>query len=716
MPRTLQRLSRSELSGALGAVFALVALCLAISAAALWNRHVYERALDHVILAVDAKEVAKAARDQSLSLTESLQKLRSAGVTAVAVHEYTLQDAVEDGRAFLLTPSGLAALFPMSRAGPSPATDFSSLGEDDVGTDVSEPSPFLFGFSPGAADPWFARALEANLPGDFRLVYLDERVTIWQLPRTRSLAGVSLGFDPNHLAAVREAGLDIIPRLRPSEGRSLDQIRSAIEQIDGEPVAAVVFWGAAATGHPDALGEVAEWLARYDAPVGLVEFAVQLGVNALARALDYRAVRVHSITAEEMQAGIPEDVAVRRWERAVRERGVRLAYVRLYPEASLQESASYLAAVASRLEDAGFRLGRAKVQGGPPGRSPLWTLLLAAAVTGAAGVWLLGRVVARRFDARLYGAGAILICALVLLLWTKGYTVLARQLLAGAAAAIYPALAALAGLTCARSAAWRSEAEGGGPVAAAGIGPALIGFVASVAVTLSGAMVVAVSLDDVRFLLKIEEFRGVKAAYLAPIAVVAVALALESARRLGQGSGSAGERRLWSWLAVPVKLGHVLLAAVLAGVFAVYLLRSGNQGLPIAGLETALRTFLEDSFTARPRTKEFLIGHPAMIAALALAAVSGARRGVVWTPFASLLLLLGTVGPVSVVNTFAHAHSPLDLSLLRTGYGLLIGMPVGIVLAAALLWIAGARAAKSEHSGERRPPSFPAGVGPGSGP
>ena len=54
----------------------------------------------------------------------------------------------------------------------------------------------------------------------------------------------------------------------------------------------------------------------------------------------------------------------------------------------------------------------------------------------------------------------------------------------------------------------------------------------------------------------------------------------------------------------------------------------------------------------------------------------GYRQG--YLPF----LLIATIGQVSLVNTFAHIHTPLFISLLRTVNGLWIGLIIGLLLIA----------------------------------
>jgi hypothetical protein len=116
----------------------------------------------------------------------------------------------------------------------------------------------------------------------------------------------------------------------------------------------------------------------------------------------------------------------------------------------------------------------------------------------------------------------------------------------------------------------------------------------------------------------------------------------------------------------------VLLAVVLM------LMRTGNEAPgAVSDIELRLRALLENLMNVRPRTKEFLIGHPALVLALML--LIQHRRA--WLPLA---MLLGAIGQVSVVNTFCHLHSPLAVSLLRVAWG--AGLGVGLGLSILAVW------------------------------
>jgi len=91
-----------------------------------------------------------------------------------------------------------------------------------------------------------------------------------------------------------------------------------------------------------------------------------------------------------------------------------------------------------------------------------------------------------------------------------------------------------------------------------------------------------------------------------------------------------------------------------------------------------MRSLLETLFIARPRFKEFLIGHPLLF-------LFGASKGdVTLHHYRPLFLLFGLIGQASILNTFAHAHTPFLLSLLRSANGLVLGLVLGIFLCVAL--------------------------------
>lgn len=149
---------------------------------------------------------------------------------------------------------------------------------------------------------------------------------------------------------------------------------------------------------------------------------------------------------------------------------------------------------------------------------------------------------------------------------------------------------------------------------------------------------------------------------------------------------------LWGWIGAlfilfkPQEMGGFLKKSVrrfdlLIGVFAVgllgyALLRSGNAaGEWKSSFEQALRDWLEWVLPARPRFKEFAFGHPLFFIGLYFWN-KRSELALAWDP--RVLIFLGMAGQASMINTFAHLHSPIELAIWRSVLGVLFGLVLGI--------------------------------------
>jgi hypothetical protein len=127
----------------------------------------------------------------------------------------------------------------------------------------------------------------------------------------------------------------------------------------------------------------------------------------------------------------------------------------------------------------------------------------------------------------------------------------------------------------------------------------------------------------------------------------------------------------------PLRLDKSVLFILAAGMLLIALsLRNG----PFGSLEARLRETLDSFLLVRPRTRELLLGYPA----LGVLLVAG-RRLPAW--FRSFLLLAVSVGVISSLNSFLHFHSFLAISLLRTLWGVLLGTCLGAGLTGVFLLI-----------------------------
>ena len=171
------------------------------------------------------------------------------------------------------------------------------------------------------------------------------------------------------------------------------------------------------------------------------------------------------------------------------------------------------------------------------------------------------------------------------------------------------------------------------------------------------------------FLVKAEEFRGIKIAVFLPIVGVGVAYLF----RYTDWRGS---------LKSSLTYGSVLLALGLAGALAVLMARTGNDGMGASGMELLFRNYLDNSLFVRPRTKEFLIGHPMLIVAIGMlyrySTASGQSNRPSMMGWVALAMGLAAVGQTGIVNTLCHGHVPAVLSIARILIGCLLGSIIGI--------------------------------------
>jgi VIT1/CCC1 family predicted Fe2+/Mn2+ transporter len=108
--------------------------------------------------------------------------------------------------------------------------------------------------------------------------------------------------------------------------------------------------------------------------------------------------------------------------------------------------------------------------------------------------------------------------------------------------------------------------------------------------------------------------------------------------------------------------------------------RTGNDGpAGVSGLELTVRSLLESVLPVRPRTNEFLIGHPLLL--LGLLWRHRTKGQAKLAP--EIMILAGFIGQASIINTFCHLHTPLQVTVIRVGVGLVLG-----VVGALAAWVA----------------------------
>lgn len=344
--------------------------------------------------------------------------------------------------------------------------------------------------------------------------------------------------------------------------------------------------------------------------------------------------------------------------RAITDRNIRVLWLEPFVDGETGEVVTDGAAYQTMLDDLAARIARhglsfgSEVASFPAFEPNTLLLLLTAFGVAAGGVWLLTCA----FDLKEKWGLPLLIlacgaCAALLLLRRS----LAIELFALAASVIFPCLALQLAVQKQRAAQH------------AAIGREMAGFAGCFflcfAVAFAGGLLVAALQSSTRYLLAIDNFRGVKLSQAVPLlfAVYVVLRRLCPIREILQGK----------------KYILVLVVLVLLAGLTLFLMRTGDGMLSAGVIEQRFRNWLERVLLVRPRTKEFLVAWPCFGVAFALCA-RGAKR-VCW-PFA----ILTAPGFSSVVNTFCHSRAPVWTSVVRSLMGALIGMAIGLICIALL--------------------------------
>jgi len=474
-------------------------------------------------------------------------------------------------------------------------------------------------------------------------------------------ATLGLGFPLVQLEQAAAEGLDIIPRLRnwePVYESGLAEVMRWVERIPR--LAAVGFNEPTLPGDPSdplIIEAIADAIAPLGVPLVSFEFYDQLGLTSLAYRLDNEIIRVHAIAENELHRYADVNDALNRYTLAATERNIRYIYVRfqnlINPAAAMLPATELIEEVHDALLDSGLFIGNPRPL--PAYSIPLLPLLLLGAGTIAGGGWLAALTFGRFFQGKKWTVLFVILLLLGLLVWAAAllfFPNLARKVFALLSAIIFPSLGIVLVLNL-KLPEWTGVKRVILAIFQLGIMSAL---------TLFGAMIMSALLSEPVFMVKLDRFVGVTLSYLAPLAVVPFVLWLREKDWYGRLSGTAkSDVSFW-------QLGVSIL--VLAGL-ALYVMRSGNDNPgAVMDFELQARQMLGDIFGVRPRTTEFLIGHPVMLVLL--------YYGYKYNMFP--VLLIGVMGQASLMNTYAHLHTPLAISLRRSFFGLLLGVVIGIIL------------------------------------
>ncbi|MEW6201338.1 MAG: DUF5693 family protein [bacterium] len=613
-------------------LFFIIVAGMTVSARTLLQRMNYEKQNKTVEIVVDYNDL-KFSTPLGVTHLEVLERAAAAGATSLGVYEDTVKSLLDSGEAVALPqkiiPQTLRGLRGVEASPETKHVRIIFARTTPVEEKLRSYLPAYFG--------------KDVCPGGLRYCYLP-------LPPGED-ENISLG-----LSAVPKTSLFTAPRFINTPMETKESISLKLQEMTEQgDISSLIFDGDSVLGFPSLIEDVADGMNERQLVLGWVEMVEQDGEEMLKEKASETIV-VHSISLEEMKKTTREE-NIQRFVRAVRERGVRIIYVHFPLENTgvnrdklLTENLNYLSELADEIRKSGYNIGKAQpalsFEVSPFRRAVIFSgmiafcLFLLSFIT-AVPSWLLlacGILVFPAYKvAALAGAEDLL---------TKAGALAAASLVPACAVAI----AFLRG-----TAATENEKVFISPM------KTFAAWLNCTLLSLLCGLFIASFLARDEYFAHIDVFAGVKVAYLLPLVLIFWFFIRWS--RIN--SRDLVER--------PVRYLEVVIGVILLGAAAVYLLRSGNVGVsPASGAESDIRSFLETLFIVRPRTKEFLIGHPALLMMSLIPFARGSFLPVIF-------LIIGTIGQVSIVNTFCHIHTPIILSLTRTMLGIVLGALIGII-------------------------------------
>lgn len=635
------------------------------------QRYYVEQANKSIELIMDYEDLVALAEKEGVPAERVLSKAKEAGITSLAVYETTFKKLNVNGKAAAVNGSVLLTNY---QNGAISDPGWRQLIEADQikGTNV---------YVTGHHQQTFQEVHEDLIRrlGEDRVKELTisgQRV-LEVKANYEDFEKMDLGMPTDEMQAVNDAGFYVVARPTNYRQCTKDDIDAFFDRLDGYQVSAIVASGPQTLGAPDESDYMAEQMRERGLTMGMIEGVTQLqfypqdGMLQIAKANDYQSARLYSIPRDE-QKKMKVNEAIDRWGTTDDERNIRFNLLKTFdkpaPDMSLLETnMSYIAGVKEKLEAQGFTIGKAGVFESFYPEATLRALVMLG--VAAAVVLYLSLVIPSMKPKHAY----ILFAALALLMVVPvlmGHGNKIRVVAALAAANVFPAISVLWILDKIREC---QPKQGAGLPRMLATGIAAL-FACGV-ISYAGAAYLSGSLADTEYLLEVNIFRGIKLTFILPIILVAIGFLQRFDVFDGKMDDTEGFLEQFKRLLnVPVKVKTLLGLFVVLVAAVVFVARSGHtMGMPVSATELKLRAFLEQAMYARPRTKEFMIGHPAFL----LAAMAWFRKWPTMVLF--VLVMVATIGQGSMVETFAHMRSPILMSTARGLGGLVLGAGIGAI-------------------------------------
>ncbi len=539
--------------------FLLVSLIFAITV--LFVRYKIEKENNIVEMALDFSEVKDLSVISNMSFEDGLRELSKSGANAIFYPMDTLATLIADGRCYAeensYTITGVYDTFFISQV-------LNSIFGNNIQVIPIAPDKTKIFYNPESVNKAF-------------------------------LESVPIGFDLAILKTIRETGVIPIARIPYFKGCDETVIDIFIFYLRDNLINQVVFLGDTIMGFKSEIKYVAEKMKDNNIFFGQIEFTDQKGSNFISYINDKYTLQVHSITALEM-VSMSKNALIDRYTKAVRERGVRLIFVRLpefQSDLSFEIDCDYISSIKNSLSKYNYKLGTPKEVGNMP-------LMRVAKIWASLAVGILAFLLFNLLFEISYKKNVLLF--VVLLLLSAGLCFIGGmglKLLTLILACIAPVYGILYVVKNNKS-----------------LSNILLKVLCAFCIVFYAGLINEALLSSNDYMIRNTIFAGIKLAHFVPLLLVALILGfgLLECKDSFRNVLKTFVYKVKKVMKEPMLIGFVVVGVVLLIVIGLMLARSGNDsGMSVSALELRFRDILDKILYVRPRTKEFILGYPCLV-------------------------------------------------------------------------------------------------------
>ena len=621
----------------------ILVISLGLSVFQGFRRHQVENSYRDVQIIINYDDIKQISIFTQQPIDEIARKFKEAGATGALVKERTVRPAVPNAQ------TSLEEIREVVVYEGNHLIALSSILDKEIDiSNLSYANRYLW-----IPDLRIRNAVAQHLNSKFNAgeaLLINSQVLLNAGPINEAIFTTGVGYPIEDLEVIAKEGLTISPQIRDWDVYTQESLDIVFDEIKALPSVNGVYFNDVTlpkidTQHMRELATTNQ--------IGYIEFYSnrQRGIDTLIRGAsqggtNYNMIRMHSVP-QNLMTSLSKRQLLDRYLLAVTERNIRSLFVRTprtsNAENNLEVTLDFISSLKSDLNREGYTV-QAQVEN-------MQIPLLPGVLIWLIGMGPLSIILILGSKIKQYKI-SIVITLLGVLCWTgllKVQPLIAKQIMALFAATIFPVVGVI----------WVINKE------PRSILQSIYAFLAMSLVSFGGAITVIGLLSDSSFTLGINIFRGVKVASFLPLILVPIILIFKYNR--------IDLSKIKETLSKPISYIILVVLAVMALVIFRYLQRTGNTAT-VSEYELMFRQLLNRVLGVRPRTKEFLIGHPLMILIL----VWGYKKKLI------PIIVLAIVGQASIVNTFAHLHTPVIISLIRTFHGIWIGIIIGVIATVVL--------------------------------